>query len=483
MIRRFFLLVIAAALFGAPVFAFAASSCAFVRDLTVGSKGEDVKCLQSVLDVAPQSGFFGPATKAAVAGWQKRSGVSPASGYFGARSRAAFAGAASGGKKISAADLEISGWIPYWKKASGTPEALAHLDTFKELNPFGFTVKNDGTLVDLMKLDEDPWPQLVREAKAKKVRVIPTIMTSNTEGIHKILSNKKLRDAHIKEIVAMVKKYDFDGVDIDYEGKKADTRPYFSAFLRDLYKAIGKKWVMCTIESRIPLDSRFSKIPKEIAYANDYNAINSYCDRVRIMAYDQGSIDIKLNQEKRVSGPYAPIADPDWVRKAVEFTAKTISKKKIVIGVATYGYEYEVEPFGKGYSYDRLHSFNPRYALQIGAEKGIQPTRNQAGELSILYQDGGTVPKGPDVGDPVQMTPGVHDAGEAGVVGAVANGALIATGTSPVASSTGPLRLLWWSDSQAIADKVKLAKELGVRGVAVFKIDGGYDPQLWEVLR
>jgi hypothetical protein len=43
-------------------------------------------------------------------------------------------------------------------------------------------------------------------------------------------------------------------------------------------------------------------------------------------------------------------------------------------------------------------------------------------------------------------------------------------------------RYLVWSDAQAIKDKVDLAKRLGVRGVAIFKIDGGEDPGLWNVL-
>ena len=42
---------------------------------------------------------------------------------------------------------------------------------------------------------------------------------------------------------------------------------------------------------------------------------------------------------------------------------------------------------------------------------------------------------------------------------------------------------MWWSDAKAIEDKVKLARKLGVRGVAVFKFDGGQDTGAWNVLR
>ena len=46
-----------------------------------------------------------------------------------------------------------------------------------------------------------------------------------------------------------------------------------------------------------------------------------------------------------------------------------------------------------------------------------------------------------------------------------------------------PFNYLSWSDAQAVADKVALARRLGVRGVVVFKFDGGEDQKIWAVLK
>ncbi|MCX6788206.1 MAG: peptidoglycan-binding domain-containing protein [Candidatus Kaiserbacteria bacterium] len=76
------------------------SACSLTKDLTVGSTGAEVTCLQNSLKAggymtANATGSFGPLTKAAVIAWQKAKGISPAAGYFGAKSRAAFSGTTS----------------------------------------------------------------------------------------------------------------------------------------------------------------------------------------------------------------------------------------------------------------------------------------------------------------------------------------------------------------------------------------------------
>ena len=70
------------------------TSVSFTRNLTVGSRGNDVVALQNVLiskghlAAGLNTGYFGNLTKAAVAKWQASAGISPAVGYFGPISRA-----------------------------------------------------------------------------------------------------------------------------------------------------------------------------------------------------------------------------------------------------------------------------------------------------------------------------------------------------------------------------------------------------------
>ena len=98
-----------------------------------------------------------------------------------------------------ATTFEVSGWIPYWREATGTVDTLSHLQDFNALMPFGYIVQDDGSLNDAFGLNATlpiSFPALlITIAKAEKVKIVPTMMWSNGQAIDTILSNAKTRQA------------------------------------------------------------------------------------------------------------------------------------------------------------------------------------------------------------------------------------------------------------------------------------------------
>jgi spore germination protein YaaH len=120
--------------------------------------------------------------------------------------------------------------------------------------------------------------------------------------------------------------------------------------------------------------------------------------------------------------------------------------KKILLGVPTYGNKYEVTITNNTEAtYKRVGSMNFSYADELLKALNIAPVRNTAGEVNFTYS----------------TSTGIN--GEA--LGAVKQ------------------YLVWYSDAEAIRQKVELAKLYKLGGVAVFKIDGGHDPNIWNVLK
>ncbi len=246
--------------------------------------------------------------------------------------------AATKTKAVPRSTFEVGGWIPYWRTATGTADVLPHLSQMTEVSPFGYTLKLDGSLFDAAHLTQEPWTSFILAAKGQKVRVVPSVMSNNGGQIDTLLRHTASRLKLEDDIAAAVIQNNFDGIDIDFEGKKAETKDYFSKFLKGLSMRLSNKLLYCSIEPRTPLTSRYESTPPEDAtqYANDYKVIGRYCDRVEIMAYDQGSIDLSLNHSR--AAPYVPVSDPAWAEKVMNEAMVSIPKNKLILGVATYGY-------------------------------------------------------------------------------------------------------------------------------------------------
>ncbi|HEV8666429.1 MAG TPA: glycosyl hydrolase family 18 protein [Candidatus Paceibacterota bacterium] len=473
------------------------AASAATRTLTLGTSGADVTALQNTLSIkgyltAAATGYFGAQTLASVKKFQCAQKIVCSGSSYGVVGPMTQAALAQGDTSISTGGtitgasltgpfkgpLEFSGWIPDWRVASATLDVTPHLNQLTSVMPFGFTVNSDGTINDQANISQAPWPAFIAQAKADKVRVVPTIEWGDGAAIQNVLSDSTTRVALEDSIAQLVKTNNFDGIDIDFEAKQEVTRDYFSTFLKGLYSRMGNKWVYCTIEARQPLIDRYSPgatpPPDATNYANDYTQMNKYCDRVEIMAYDQGTIDVRLDAAR--AAPYAPVADPGWVSDLVTLAAQNIAKNKIIIGVPTYGYEYQVTPVNGAFQYNVLWAFNPLYATQIASQLGITPTRTSADEMGFIYNPSSlpTVAPTGNNSTPTQQA--------APADSTVQNAAPASSPTGTVDTSK-PFNYMTWEDSQAIADKVALAKQLGVRGVAVFSMGGAEDPNMWNVLK
>ncbi len=369
----------------------------------------------------------------------------------------------------AASNLEVAGWVPWWQDTMGIKSATKHINKLDTIHPFVYEVNLDGSLVDKGDLSDRKWRNLFRLADRNKVEIIPSILWNDGSHIHNILSNESLRADHIEAIVEMVDDGDFDGVDIDYESKLAETKDYFSLFLRELKDELDNKKLTCTVEARMPPESRYRTVPAVIEYANDYEAIGEYCDTVEIMAYDQQRADLLMNDAKK-GEPYIPVADNDWVEKVLVLALKDISAEKIMLGVPTYGRKWTLTVAPDWYKeYKGNGAINIPDAKEWAKENDVTISENTAGEKSYTFFNPNLPFKILDV---LPVPDGTRPGFEA-----AAKALLFANLTKMEV----PVEIVWYSDADAIADKVKLAEQYNLKGIAIFKVDGEEDQKIWKL--
>ena len=366
--------------------------------------------------------------------------------------------------------LNVAGWIPYWNDTNGIKDAKKHLKNIDTIYPFSFTVTTQGIVKDQAGLSDKEWKSFIKTAQKKDIEIIPSVMWSDGESIHTVLSSTSTRATHIKSITDMVEQGKYDGVDIDYEAKKSETINFFSLFLKELKAELGKKLLTCTVEARTPPDSLYKEVPAVITYANDYVEIAKHCDRVEIMAYDQQRADIRLNSE-RAGKPYMPVSDVDWVQKVVELALKDIPKEKLVLGIPTYGHHYTVTVSPNWYQgYQKIGALNMPDMLDVAKEYKVTPTRNDAGEMSFTY-----IPKS----SKLKLSKSLK------IPKDTPKGNIVAAKALAYANKTGEtvqFNIGWYSDASAMKEKVELARKYELFGVVLFKIDGEEDQKVWNYL-
>lgn len=242
-------------------------------------------------------------------------------------------------------DKEVLGFYVNWL----TPGANSY-DSLKEnwqsidmVAPFWYTLQTNGeirTRYGGYQYEVDSF------ARNRNIQVLPLINNSQENTL--MLTDPEIRAKAVYNIVDLVQKYNFAGVNIDFELLPSWTRNSYTAFIKQLSTELKKINKLTTISVFPKID-----VPLELQGAYDYAALAPLVDRIVIMTYDK----------HWSTGPAGPIAPINWVEENIQYALEYIPAEKIILGVANYGYDWT-----GGYGQD----LSSKEALNLANKKGAE---------------------------------------------------------------------------------------------------------------
>ena len=221
-------------------------------------------------------------------------------------------------------------WAYYVPYASDSLDSLQqNIDVLNYLSPYWYHLDGEGNLTTYggaSAVDKN-WDVIIKLARSKGVKILPMIKNSVTyAAFHPVLAEPDLRKKTIDQIVRMAVDNGFDGAHIDFEGLNGEDRPYLTVFMGELASKLRSAGKLVT--QAVPAKEKDSATGWAGAY--DYAALAPSNDLIVLMTYGYG-----------VSIPQSTAPYP-WVEGSVRFAASLIPPEKLLLGLALYGFDWNL---------------------------------------------------------------------------------------------------------------------------------------------
>ena len=230
----------------------------------------------------------------------------------------------------------LSGWLPDYSLARNLPTVEGNLDLIRDISPFWYGLTGESSIKDKYALGKytTPKEQVIARLKANGILLLPTITDDNKKFVlANLLANPTSRSNIVQTIKSLVLKYNYDGIDLDFEtfytqdGRSswAALKPNWIAFIKELSTALhdqGKLLSVTTPPDFAPETKRAGN------WIYSWAEIGPLIDRLRIMAYDFSTTS---------PGPIGPLP---WTEDGVKYAITQMPASKVFLGIPGYGRDW-----------------------------------------------------------------------------------------------------------------------------------------------
>lgn len=151
----------------------------------------------------------------------------------------------------------------------------------------------------------------------------------DTKDIDRIVKSKKSRTAFISSIITQLSKYNFKGIDLDFDNIISRNTPNYLEFEKELYNGLHARGLLVT-QNVIPEDEQYN-----------LSKLQLYNDYLFIMAIDQ-------HDENSDAGD---LSNQHWVEEILDDVCSKIPSEKVILTIAGGAFDWPAKSVGKSVGY------------------------------------------------------------------------------------------------------------------------------------
>ncbi len=286
------------------------------------------------------------------------------------------------------------------------------------LSVFSYHVTTQGQIVG-------PQDKAIVET-ARGQGIAPVLVVTNFDGTnfspdlaHSVMSVKEIRERLIGNLITTMRSKGYRVLNMDFERIRPEDRQMYNNFLLE----VGNKVRAAGFPFSTALAPKTSDwVGGEWHGAHDYRAHGAAVDFTILMTYEWGWS----------GGPPYAVAPINKVKEVLDYAVTVIPRKKIVMGMPLYGYDWTL-PYVRGGQWAK--AISPQHAIELAAAHGVR----------IKY-------------DEKLQSPYFN-----------------------YSDRNGREHVVWFEDARSVNAKFDLVNEYGLRGVSYWVL-GHEFPQNWLVL-